>query len=177
MCSKSSEGYFATKMLCNHCEVLLRILSATAFFLGLFMTHSVWNSPFICPHVHQCVDMQPLAVMCGCFAVSSFLLFLSIVHVDYKKQHETQVRQHSLRTFSSVSIVFVCEHYLPCLLRQRQSDASPVFELWWVVDTGSCELWAAWHTRQTSLGPENKDFFKIKTYFFMLHLMLITKNP
>lgn len=40
---------------------------------------------------------------------------------------------------------------LPCLLRQRQSDTSPVSEFWRVVDTGSCELGAARHSGQTGL--------------------------
>lgn len=47
--------------------------------------------------------------------------------------------------------VSACYSILPCLLRQRHSDASPVSELWRVVDTGSCELGAARHSGQTGL--------------------------
>lgn len=44
----------------------------------------------------------------------------------------------------------------PCLLREGKSDASPVSELRWVVDTGSRKLGAARHARQAGLGKRNK---------------------
>lgn len=81
----------------------------------------------------------------------SLHLILFQVHVR-GKMNRPKTRPPSGLFVDLTSCVYgtdVC--YLPRLLRQRQSDASPVFELRWVVDAGSCKLRAAGHAGQTGL--------------------------
>lgn len=114
---------------------------------------------FMCRHadINRCGGFLAFLFFSSMLYIWQF--FRCIIPVNCKKTPWNQNRRtfhpsgRYVKLFFSVYCTRWC--YLPCLLRQRQSDASPVFELRWVVDTGSCKLRAARHAGQTGLGERH----------------------